>query len=40
MTFIDEMGNYEAGVDQGGLYKDFVNEFSNRILDPNLGYFI
>lgn len=34
------MGNYEAGIDQGGLYKDFVGEFSDKLFDPNLGYFI
>lgn len=27
ITFIDETGNYEAGIDQGGLYKDFIELF-------------
>jgi hypothetical protein len=26
VVFIDEFGNYEAGIDEGGLFKDFLDE--------------
>ena len=40
IVFIDETGNYEAGIDQGGLYKDFISLYTQAIFDPNYGYFI
>ena len=40
ITFLDEFGKYEAGIDEGGLYKDFLTEFTKEIFNPNYGYFM
>ncbi len=40
IVFLDETGNYEAGIDAGGLYKDFINEFTKLLFHPDRGYFI
>lgn len=40
IIFIDETGNIEAGIDQGGLYKDFVDLYTGLIFNPDFGYFV
>ena len=39
IQYINEFGEAEAGIDIGGLFKDFVTELSDRIFDPNYGLF-
>lgn len=39
VRYIDEFGNEEAGIDAGGLFKDFFTDLSSKIFDPNYGLF-
>eukprot|EP00210_Caulerpa_lentillifera_P004361 g4159.t1 len=39
VQFIDKHGLQEAGVDGGGLFKDFMEELSKTTFDPNHGLF-
>jgi len=39
VTFIDEFGNYEAGIDDGGLFKEFLSELTKVVFDPLKGLF-
>ncbi len=39
IQYINEYGEAEAGIDIGGLFKDFVTDLSDRIFDPNYGLF-
>ncbi len=39
VRYINELGMDEAGIDVGGLFKDFVTELSSTIFDPSYGLF-
>jgi hypothetical protein len=39
VKYINEFGEEEAGIDAGGLFKDFVTDLSGRIFDPSYGLF-
>lgn len=39
VEFIDEHGMVEAGVDGGGLFKDFIEELVKKGFDPEYGFF-
>jgi ubiquitin-protein ligase E3 C len=39
VRYVNEFGEDEAGIDIGGLFKDFVTDLSARIFDPNYGLF-
>lgn len=39
VRYINEFGEEEAGIDVGGLFKDFLTDLSRRIFDPNFGLF-
>jgi hypothetical protein len=39
IIFIDEFGNKEAGIDENGLYKEFMVELTNEIFNPKYGFF-
>ena len=34
VVFKDQFGHYEGGIDDGGLFKDFLSELSKEIFDP------
>lgn len=34
VRFVDEFGNYEAGIDAGGLFKEFLIELSKIVFNP------
>ena len=36
---MDETGNYEAGIDTGGVFKEFLYDLAHEILNPNYGLF-
>jgi len=40
VSFIDEFGKYEAGIDDGGLFKEFLSELSKVVFDPQKGLFM
>ncbi|XP_044750713.1 ubiquitin-protein ligase E3C [Coccinella septempunctata] len=40
IRFINNVGLEEAGIDGGGLFKEFINEVLKTALDPNRGFFI
>lgn len=40
ISFVDEFGTAEPGIDGGGLFKEFMTLFCRKIFDPNVGYFI
>ncbi|KAL4492014.1 hypothetical protein ABPG72_008435 [Tetrahymena utriculariae] len=37
--YIDEFGNEEKGIDAGGIFKEFINDLSKIVFDPNYGMF-
>ncbi len=39
VKYVNDFGEEEAGIDAGGLFKDFVTDLSGRIFDPNYGLF-
>lgn len=39
ITFISELGYEEAGIDGGGVFKEFLSVLSRQAFDPNLGLF-
>lgn len=39
IAFVDEYGTHEAGVDGGGLFKDFLEGLVKEGFDPQLGLF-
>lgn len=39
VKYINDFGEEEAGIDAGGLFKDFVTDLSGRIFDPSYGLF-
>lgn len=40
VSFVSASGNAEAGIDGGGLFKDFIEELIKAAITPELGYFI
>ncbi len=34
VVYIDAHGNDEMGIDQGGIFKEFVNDISKIVFDP------
>lgn len=39
VVFVDEFGNYEDGIDGGGLFKEFLTELSSLVFNPEYGLF-
>jgi hypothetical protein len=39
VTFVDEHGSAEAGIDGGGLFKEFVLTTCRAAFDPSFGLF-
>lgn len=39
VIFRDEFGNLESGIDENGLYKEFMVELSTEIFNPKYGFF-
>lgn len=39
VRYVNELGADEAGIDVGGLFKDFVTDLSSTIFDPSYGLF-
>lgn len=39
IVFYDQFGNPEAGIDDGGLFKEFLSELSVEVFDPERGLF-
>ena len=39
VTFVDEFGTFEEGIDAGGLFKEFLIELSKIIFNPGYGLF-
>ena len=39
VKYVNDFGEEEAGIDAGGLFKDFVTDLSGRIFDPSYGLF-
>ena len=39
VQFVNENGLDEAGIDGGGIFKEFLSELIKRAFDPNLGFF-
>lgn len=40
IQFINNVGLEEAGIDGGGIFKEFLNEVLKTAFDPNRGYFL
>lgn len=40
IQFINTMGLEEAGIDGGGIFKEFINEVIKTAFDPNRGFFL
>jgi hypothetical protein len=40
IQFTNEQGLEEAGIDGGGLFKAFIDEFSKTAYDPSVGFFL
>ncbi len=40
ISFVDEFGTAEPGIDGGGLFKEFMTLFCRKIFDPEIGYFV
>lgn len=40
ITFVNEFGLHEEGIDGGGVFKEFMNNLLNQALDPNYGLFV
>jgi hypothetical protein len=39
IEFLDDYGRAEAGIDAGGVFKEFIDLVAKRVFDPNLGLF-
>lgn len=39
ILFYDQYGNIEEGIDDGGLFKEFLTELSKQVFDPQRGLF-
>ena len=39
IVFVDEFGNRESGIDENGLYKEFMVELTSEIFNPKYGFF-
>jgi hypothetical protein len=39
VKYVNDFGEEEAGIDAGGLFKDFVTDLSWRVFDPSYGLF-
>ncbi len=40
VEFISEQGYREAGIDGGGLFKEFIDSFAKAAFDPTFGLFV
>ena len=40
MEFVSEQGLDEAGIDGGGLFKEFIDSFSKSAFSPSFGLFV
>lgn len=40
IQFINHIGLEEAGIDGGGIFKEFINEVLKTAFDPNRGFFL
>jgi ubiquitin-protein ligase E3 C len=40
VRYVNDFGEEEAGIDAGGLFKDFLTDLSARVFDPSFGLFI
>lgn len=40
IQFINNVGLEEAGIDGGGIFKEFINEVLKTAFDPNRGFFL
>jgi hypothetical protein len=40
VRYVNDFGEEEAGIDAGGLFKDFLTDLSARIFDPSFGLFV
>nr|CCA18235.1 HECT E3 ubiquitin ligase putative [Albugo laibachii Nc14] len=40
VTFINDQGLEEAGIDGGGVFKEFITRLTQAIFSPDLGYFL
>lgn len=40
IQFINSAGLEEAGIDGGGIFKEFINEVLKTAFDPNRGFFL
>ena len=40
VKFINQAGLEEAGIDGGGIFKEFLNELMKTAFDPNRGFFL
>ena len=38
VTFMNELGVHEAGIDSGGPYREFLEELGKRTFDPQFGF--
>jgi hypothetical protein len=39
IVFIDDYGNKESGIDENGLYKEFMVDLTTEIFNPKYGFF-
>jgi len=39
VIYIDAHGNMEDGIDAGGIFKEFINDLSKIVFNPNYGMF-
>jgi ubiquitin-protein ligase E3 C len=39
VVYVDEFGTEEKGIDAGGIFKEFINDLSKIVFDPNYGMF-
>ena len=39
VKYVNDFGEEEAGIDAGGLFKDFLTDLSGRVFDPSYGLF-
>lgn len=39
IVFQDEFGNLESGIDENGLFKEFMVEFTNELFNPKYAFF-
>lgn len=40
IVFINQQGEEEAGIDGGGLFKEFLLKVCAHLFDPNYGFFV